>query len=177
MSASSEAKRSIFWSIIANNPNMRSSDWKLHWRFWRPSRRRYFRIHLCRFLEAWWNVTWLYLGFIAALSAFVADSVTVEPTVMILCTTMILTVRNLRDNQVVSILTAVLGALAVLLLLPARYEVGAFTLGLWVVNGVLVLASAFSTIILMLAWFTYCEPWRQRRRQQRQRRRRQRRGS
>ena len=121
-------------------------------------------------------MTWLYLGFIAALSAFVADSVTVEPMIMILCTTMVLTVRNLRDNQVVSVLTVILGALAVLLLLPARHEVGALTLGLWAVIGVLILASAFSALMFMLAWFAFCEPWRQGNRKQRQRRRRQRRG-
>ena len=37
-------------------------------RLWRPSKRRYLRIHVCGFLECWWNATWLYLGGLAVLN-------------------------------------------------------------------------------------------------------------
>ncbi len=133
-------------------------------------------MHGCRFLEAWWNVTWLYLGFISVAAAFLADTVRGEPTVIVLCVAMLLLARDLRRERGITILIGILGLLGVALTFPAKYEVGALTLGLWVVIGVLVLASAFTTLILMLAWFAYCEPWRQRNRKQRRRRRRQLRG-
>lgn len=47
-------------------PAIRTCYRGLRWHFWRPSRRRYFRMRVCRFLRALWNITRLCLDFIAA---------------------------------------------------------------------------------------------------------------
>lgn len=129
---------------------MKSRSISLRWRFWRPSLRRYLWVRTCRLFRLWWNVTWLYLGSVAVLSAFLEDTVTVESTVIVLCITMILTVQNLRTNQVVSILTAVLGAFAAFLALAEKAEVGVLDLELWALVGILVGLPAFTVF-----WFIW----------------------
>lgn len=123
---------------------------QLRWRFWRPSQLRYLRVHACRFFGLWWNVTWLYLGSVAVLSAFLADSVTVEPTVIVLCITMILTVQNFKANQGISIFTAALGVVAAFLAVAEKAEVGILDLELWMLVGILVGVPAFTVF-----WFVF----------------------
>ena len=125
---------------------------RLRWRFWRASRRRSLRVRALRFLESWWYATWLYLGFIAVLAAFFADKVTVEPIVIVLCVTMVLTVRDLKTNQLVSILTGVLGILAVFLAFPAGSEVGVWNLGLWAIVGLLIGLATVTALIFTVVW-------------------------
>ena len=124
----------------------------LRWRFRRPSRRRYLRTCACRFLWLWCNATWLYLACIAVISGFSEPHVTVEPTIIVLCVTMVLTAENFETNQVISILTAVLGAIAAFLALAERseVEVGALNLGLWAIVGLVIGLSAFSVLMLIL---------------------------
>ena len=85
----------------------------------------------------------------AVLSAFLADEVSGEPTVVVLCVAMILTVQNLKTNQVVSILTGVLGILAALLAFPEQSGVDALNRGPWIILGVLIGVSAFSTLVFV----------------------------
>ena len=101
------------------------------------------------FLRLWWNATWLYLACIAVISAFSEPNVTVEPTIIVLCVTMVLTVQNFKTNQVLSICTAVLGAIAAFLALPEKAGVGALNLGLWAIVGLVVGLSAFSVLGFM----------------------------
>ena len=135
---------------------------------WRPSHRRYLLILLCKFLECWWNSTWLYLGFAAVLAAFMADSVKGEPTIILLSIAMVLTVRNLRDARVVSILTGVLGIFAALLSFPAQSEVDALNIELWAYVGLLIGAAFLTSIMLMIV---YIYIWDSMRRKGRERRR------
>lgn len=129
---------------------MKSCFMNLRWRFWRPSLRRYLRVRTCGLFRLWWNATWLYLGSVAVLSAFLEDSVTVEPTVITLCITMILTVQNFKINQVVSVLTAVLGAIAAFLAVAEKAEVGVLDLELWALVGILVGLPAFTVFWFIL---------------------------
>ena len=137
----------------------------LRWRFWRPSVRRCLQVRTCRFLELWWNVSWLYLASIVVLHAFLVNEVTVEPTVILLCITMVLTVQNIRANRMISILTAVLGAIAALLSLPAKAEVGALNLELWKIVGLMIGLSAFTVLGFMFVFAS--ESSRMRRRSRR----------
>ena len=139
----------------------------LRWRFWRPSRRRHLRARACRFLRLWWNATWLYLAFIAVLSAFSEPQVTVEPTIIVLCVTMVLIVQNFKTNQVISILIAVLGVIAAFLALAEKAEVGALNLGLWAVVGLVIGLSAFSVLVFMLICAFDSSPMRRRKRRTR----------
>ena len=141
----------------------------LRQRCWRPSRRRYLWLHVCRFLECWWNATWLYLGFVAVLAAFFVDKVKGEPTVIVLCIAMILTVRNLKNDRGISILTGILGLFAAVLALPEKSQVGALNLGLWGLIGSFVGISAFTTIVFYPLWLQVRGPVRSRQRQQRRR--------
>ena len=74
---------------------------------------------------------------------------TVEPTIIVLCVTMVLTVQNFKTNQVISILTAVLGAIAAFLALAEKSEVGALNLGLWATVGLVIGLSAFTVLFFM----------------------------
>ena len=105
----------------------------------------------CTFLGLWWNITWLYLGSVAVLSAFLADSVTVEPTVIVLCITMILTVQNFKTNQGISIFTAALGVVAAFLAVAEKAEVGILDLDLWMLVGILVAVPAFTVFLFVFA--------------------------
>lgn len=145
-------------------------------RVWRPSQRRYLRTQVCRFLECWWNATWLYLGFGAVLSAFLADTVQGEPTVIILCIAMVWVVRNFKNDRFISILTGTLGMFAALLTLPQQAEIGALTLELWMFFGILIGVAAFSTIIFCPLWVQTTGPIRRRRRERRRGMTRRRRG-
>ena len=138
---------SISVMSIRSTTLTRCRHWR--WRFLRRRRRRYLRARACRFSELWWYSTWLYLGFMAVLSAFLADEVSGEPTVVVLCVAMILTVQNLKTNQVVSILTGVLGILAALLAFPEQSGVDALNRGPWIILGVLIGVSAFSTLVFV----------------------------
>ena len=131
---------------------MKSCFIYLRWRFLRPSLRRYLWVRTCRLFGLWWNITWLFLASVAVLSAFIEDKVTVEPTVIVLCITMILTVQNFKTNQVLSFLTAVLGAIAAFLALAEKAEVGVLDLNLWVLVGILVGVPAFTVFWFILAF-------------------------
>ena len=71
--------------------------------------------------------------FCCVLTAFLAASLTVEPTVIVLCITMILTVQNFKANQGISIFTALLGVIAAFLAVAEKAEVGVLDLifGCW----------------------------------------------
>ena len=108
---------------------------------------------ILRFLRLWWNFTWFYLGFAAVASAFLAEKVTGEPTVILLCIAMVLAMRDVgtvRANGVASVLVLVLGVLAAFLSLSKEAEVGALNPQLWQVVGVLVGASALSVFFFVL---------------------------
>ena len=77
---------------------------------------------------------------------------TVEPTVIVLCITMILTVQNFKTNQVLSFLIAVLGAIAAFLALAEKAKVGVLDLNLWVLVGILVGVPAFTVFWFILAF-------------------------
>ena len=77
---------------------------------------------------------------------------TVEPTVIVLCITMILTVQNFKTNQVLSFLTAVLGAIAAFLAIAEKAEIGVLDLNLWVLVGILVGVPAFTVFWFILAF-------------------------
>ncbi len=124
------------------------------WGLWRPSKRRYLWLSTLWFLKVWWNTTWLYLGFAAVLSAFFAEKVTGEPTVILLCIAMVLAVRDvgtLRANRVTSVLLLVLGMAAAFLSLPKESEVGALNPQLWAVLGIIVGVSAMSVFFFVLS--------------------------
>lgn len=91
----------------------------------------------------------MYLACIAVISAFSEPNVTVEPTIIVLCVTMVLTLQNFKTNQVISISTAALGAIAAFLALPEKAGVGALNLGLWAIVGFVVGLSAFSVLSFM----------------------------
>ena len=86
---------------------------------------------------------------------------------IVLCITMVLTVQNIRTNQTISILTAVLGAIAAFLSLSEKAKVGALTLELWMILGLLVGLSAFTVLGFMLACEFNSGPMRKRRRKRR----------
>ena len=90
-----------------------------------------------------------------------------EPTVILLCITMVLTVQNIRTNQTISIFTAVLGAIAAFLSLTEKAKVGALNLELWMIVGLLVGLSAFTVLGFMLACEFNRRPRRRRRRKRR----------
>ena len=120
---------------------------------WKPSKRRYLRLSALKFLKLWWNTTWFYLGFVAVLSAFLAEKVTGEPTVILLCIAMVLAVRDvgtLRANKVTSVLVLVLGVAAAFLSLPKEAEVGALNPQLWVVVGIIIGVSAMTVFFFVM---------------------------
>ena len=113
-------------------------------------------------------------GFASITAAFLADTVRGEPTVIVLCVAMLLLARDLKRERGITILIGILGMFGAALAFPSKYEVGALTLGVWAVIGVLISLSAVTSIVFLLIWFSCSGSWRQR---QRQRRRRQRRRS
>ena len=129
---------------------------RLRWGLWRPSKRRYLWLLLFKFLKLWWNATWLYLGFAAVLSAFLAEKVTGEPTIILLCIAMVLAVRDMRTirtNRIISILVVALGVAAAFLSLPREAKVGAMNLELWGVVGILIGVSAVSVLFFLAVQF------------------------
>lgn len=134
-------------------------------------------MHVCRFLECWWNATWLYFGFVAVLAAFVSDSVKGEPTVILLSIAMIWVVRNLKNDRGMSIATGVLGVFGALLAIPQKAEIGALTIELWMFFGILIGVAAFSSLFFVMFWYHTSDTWRPRQRARRRRMARRRRRS
>ncbi len=126
---------------------------RLRWGLWRPSKRRYLRLCALKFSMLWWNTTWLYLGFVAVLSALLAENVTGEPTVILLCIAMVLAVRDvgtLKANRVTSALLLVLGVAATFLSLPKEAEVGALNPQLWAVVEIIIGVSAMTVFFIVM---------------------------
>ena len=59
---------------------------------------------------------------------------------------------DLKTNQLVSILTGVLGILAVFLAFPAGSEVGVWNLGLWAIVGLLIGLATVTALIFTVVW-------------------------
>ena len=142
---------------------------QLRWRIWRPSRRRYVLHRWGVGLKRWWYSTWFFLGFLAAAAAFLADKVGGEASIIVICVAMILIVRDFDANKKMSILTAVLGLLAAYLALPAQSKSNALDLGLLIIFGALVGASAF--VMLVFTWIFDSTKTPKRRRRSKSRRR------
>ncbi len=155
--------------LTSARSTMRTCRTYLRQHFWRPSQRRYLRVHVCRFLECWWNATWLYFGSVAVLAAFLSDSVKGEPTVILLSIAMIWVVRNLKNDRGISIAVGVLGMFAALLAIPQKAEIGATTVALWKFFGILISVAAFTSIVFVLLWFYTSGSRRQRQRERRRR--------
>ena len=106
-----------------------------------------------RFLKLWWNATWLYLGFVAVLSAFLSDKVEGEPIVILLCVAMVLAARDLgvkRKDGIISVLVVVLGVMAAFLAFPKEAGVGALDFQIWAVVGVIIGVSAMTVFLFVL---------------------------
>ena len=146
------------------------------WRryLWTPRGRLYLCISFCRGLEFLWYTSWLYLGFVAALQGFLVKKISVEPTIIALCVAMILTVQNIRTNQLVSICTGILGLLIAVLTLAKSAGVEAWNRDFWMLVGLLIGVSAFSIGGLALPVMPFWRTWRRQRRRQKNRKRRQR---
>ena len=128
---------------------------RLCWGLCRPSKRRYMWLYTLWFLKLWWNTTWLYLGFVAVASAFLAEKVTGEPTVILLCVAMVLAVRDLgavKKDKITSVLVVVLGVVAAFLAFPKEAEVGVWEIQIWAVVGVIIGASAMTVVFFVLAF-------------------------
>ena len=107
------------------------------------------------FFKLWWNTTWLYLGFAAVASAFLAEKVTGEPIVILLCVAMVLAARDMggvRKDKITSVLVVVLGVIAAFLAFPKEAGVGAWDFEIWAVVGVIVGVSAITVVFFVLAF-------------------------
>ena len=111
------------------------------------------------FLKHWWNTTWIYMGFAAVLSAFLAEKVMAEPTIILLSIAMVLVVRDMgaiRTNRITTVLVLILGVVGAFLSLPKEAEVGALNPQLWAVVGIIIGVSAltvfFFVLIIPLDW-------------------------
>ena len=107
------------------------------------------------FLKHWWNTTWIYLGFAAVASAFLAEKVMGEPTVILLCVAMVLAVREMGavgKDKIASVLVVVLGVVAAFLAFPKEAEVGVWDFQIWAVVGVIIGVSAMTVLFFVLAF-------------------------
>ena len=111
------------------------------------------------FLKHWWNTTWIYMGFAAVLSAFLAEKVMAEPTIILLSIAMVLVVRDMgaiRTNRITTVLVLILGVTGAFLSLPKEAGVGALNPQLWAVIGIIIGVSAltvfFFVLIIPLDW-------------------------
>ena len=79
---------------------------------------------LFRFLELWWNATWLYLIINSVVSAVMSEKVAMDPTLILLCIAMVLVIQNMSKNQKTTLFTVILGVIATLLSLPEKLDLG-----------------------------------------------------